>query len=70
MEAGWSAVLRLPRRGGDGELAERVVAGGGGGGASGVVLWDGGGERVVVSLIGPEAEFAEGVRVIDVNGDG
>ena len=39
VEAGWSAVLRLPQLG-LGMRRRAVVAGGGRGGASGVVLWD------------------------------
>jgi aspartate/methionine/tyrosine aminotransferase len=64
VEAGWSAILRLPRRGGVGELAERLVR------EAGVVVHPGSfygmaeDGRVVVSLIGPEGEFAEGVRVL------
>ena len=51
VEAGWSAILRLPQMGWDRDVAGSVVAGGGGGGASGVVLWDcrigtGGGEFI------------------------
>ena len=61
MEAGWSAVLRLPQRSGDVamELLDR-----------GVVVHPGEfygiGERgrVVVSLIVGEAEFGEGMRVV------
>ena len=64
MEAGWSAILRLPLRRGVGELAERLVC------EAGVVVHPGSfygmaeDGRVVVSLIGPEGEFAEGVRVL------
>jgi aspartate/methionine/tyrosine aminotransferase len=64
VEAGWSAILRLPLRRGAGELAERLVR------EAGVVVHPGSfygmaeDGRVVVSLIGPEAEFAEGVRVL------
>ncbi len=64
VEAGWSAILRLPRRGGMGELAERLVR------EAGVVVHPGSfygmaeDGRVVVSLLGPEGEFAEGVRVL------
>jgi alanine-synthesizing transaminase len=64
VEAGWSAILRLPLRRGVGELAERLVR------EAGVVVHPGSfygmaeDGRVVVSLIGPEAEFAEGVRVL------
>ena len=62
VEAGWSAVLRLAQRGPAGDLALEVLR------AVGVVLHPGSfygmseGGRVVVSLIGPAAEFAEGVR--------
>jgi alanine-synthesizing transaminase len=64
MEAGWSAILRLPLRRGVVELAERLVR------EVGVVVHPGSfygmaeDGRVVVSLIGPEAEFAKGVRVL------
>jgi len=64
VEAGWSAILRLPLRRGAGELAERLVR------EAGVVVHPGSfygmaeDGRVVVSLIGPEGEFAEGVRVL------
>jgi alanine-synthesizing transaminase len=64
VEAGWSAILRLSLRRGVGELAERLVR------EVGVVVHPGSfygmaeDGRVVVSLIGPEAEFAEGVRVL------
>jgi alanine-synthesizing transaminase len=64
VEAGWSAILRLPQRGGMGELAERLVR------EAEVVVHPGSfygmaeDGRVVVSLIGPEGEFAEGVRVL------
>jgi alanine-synthesizing transaminase len=64
VEAGWSAILRLPLRRGTGGVAERLVR------EAGVVVHPGSfygmaeDGRVVVSLIGPEAEFAEGVRVL------
>ena len=63
-EAGWSAILRLPLRRGVGGVAERLVR------EVGVVVHPGSfygmaeDGRVVVSLIGPEVEFAEGVRVL------
>jgi aspartate/methionine/tyrosine aminotransferase len=64
VEAGWSAIVRLPRRGLGGDLAERLVR------EAGVVVHPGSfygraeDGRVVVSLIGPEAEFAEGIRLL------
>jgi len=64
MEAGWSAILRLPLRRGAGEMVEGLVR------KAGVVVHPGSfygmaeDGRVVVSLIGPEAEFAKGVRVL------
>jgi alanine-synthesizing transaminase len=64
MEAGWSAILRLPLRRGAVGLAERLLR------DVGVVVHPGSfygmaeDGRVVVSLIGPEGEFAEGVRVL------
>jgi alanine-synthesizing transaminase len=63
VEAGWSAILRLEQRGGAGaDLAVEMLR------LTGVVVHPGsfygmaGGGSVVVSLIGPAAEFAEGVR--------
>jgi alanine-synthesizing transaminase len=63
VEAGWSAILRLEQRGGTGaDLAVEMLR------MTGVVVHPGsfygmaGGGSVVVSLIGPAAEFAEGVR--------
>jgi alanine-synthesizing transaminase len=61
VEAGWSAILRLPQRGGHGDSAERLLR------EAGVVVHPGSfygiGEsgRVVVSLLGLEGEFAEGI---------
>lgn len=64
-EAGWSAILRLSWVGGRGEVAEELLR------KAGVVVHPGSfygiaeGGRVVVSLLGPEGEFAEGMRRID-----
>ncbi len=63
VEAGWCAVLGLPACVGDVDCAERLVR------ERGVVVHPGGfygmaeGNRVVVSLIGPAGEFAEGMRL-------
>ena len=63
-EAGWSAILRLRQRSGDGEPAERLLK------EAGVVVHPGSfygiGEagRVVVSLLGREADFREGIEAI------
>ncbi len=62
VEAGWCAIVRLRQRGAVGELAVEVLR------QAGVVVHPGAfygleqGGWVVVSLIGPAAEFAEGVR--------
>jgi aspartate/methionine/tyrosine aminotransferase len=62
VEGGWSAIVRLEQRGGVGNLAVEVLRG------TGVVVHPGAfygiaaGGNVVVSLIVPEGEFAEGVR--------
>ena len=61
-EAGWSAVAALRGWAGEGDLAEWLVR------ERGVVVHPGGfygmaePNRVVVSLIGPEADFNEGMR--------
>jgi alanine-synthesizing transaminase len=61
VEAGWSAILRLPQRSGSGEVAEELLR------EVGVVVHPGAfygiaeAGRVVVSLIGPAAEFRAGV---------
>ena len=67
VEAGWSAILRLPQRG-SGDVAERLLQ------EAGVVVHPGAfygiGEvgRVVVSLLGPVTGFREGVdRIIQIN---
>jgi len=63
-EAGWSAIVRLPLRGGRGDIAGELLA------EAGVVVHPGSfygiGEpgRIVVSLIGRTEEFAEGVALI------
>lgn len=62
VEAGWSAVLKMPRVSGEGRLAERIVR------EAGVVTHPGGfygmaeGNRLVLSLLGPVERFAEGVQ--------
>jgi alanine-synthesizing transaminase len=64
VEAGWSAILRLPQMGGDRDLAEMLL------GEVGVVVHPGSFYgiaelgRVVVSLLGFEQEFAEGLERI------
>jgi aspartate/methionine/tyrosine aminotransferase len=64
VEAGWSAILRLPQRSGGGEVAEELLR------EVGVVVHPGAfygiaeTGRVVVSLIGPAAEFRAGMRWI------
>jgi alanine-synthesizing transaminase len=61
VEAGWSAILRLPQRSGGGEVAEELLR------EVGVVVHPGAfygiaeAGRVVVSLIGPAAEFRAGM---------
>ena len=62
VEAGWNAVLRLPQRGSSASLAEELLR------AVGVVVHPGsfyglaGDHHVVVSLIGPTADFRSGVE--------
>jgi len=70
VEAGWCAILRLPRLGVEGEIAEVLLR------KHGVVVHPGSfygiaeGGRVVVSLIGPEEEFAAGMeRITAVGGN-
>jgi alanine-synthesizing transaminase len=64
VEAGWSAILRLPQRGGYLEPAEQLLR------QAGVVAHPGSfygisdAGRVVLSLLGPEGEFAEGMEGI------
>jgi aspartate/methionine/tyrosine aminotransferase len=64
VEAGWSAILRLPQRSGGGEVAEELLR------EAGVVVHPGAfygiaeAGRVVVSLIGPAAAFREGMERI------
>ncbi len=61
VEAGWSAILRLPQVG-EGEAAEMLLR------EVGVVVHPGSfygiaeTGRVVVSLLGPEGEFREGLE--------
>jgi aspartate/methionine/tyrosine aminotransferase len=61
VEAGWSAILRLPQRSGSGEVAEELLR------EVGVMVHPGAfygiveAGRVVVSLIGPAAEFRAGI---------
>jgi alanine-synthesizing transaminase len=61
-DAGWSAVIGLPRCVGEADFAERMVR------ERGVILHPGsfygmGGTRAVVSLIGSPDEFLEGIRI-------
>ena len=64
VEAGWSAILRLPQRSGGGDVAEELLR------AADVVVHPGSfygiaeTGRVVVSLIGVVEEFAEGMQRI------
>jgi alanine-synthesizing transaminase len=61
VEAGWSAILRMPQRGGGGEVAEELLR------EAGVVVHPGSfygiaeAGRVVVSLLGSAAEFGVGI---------
>lgn len=63
VEAGWSAILRLPQMG-EGEAAERLLR------EVGVVVHPGSfygipeSGRVVISLLGPEGDFREGLERI------
>jgi aspartate/methionine/tyrosine aminotransferase len=65
VEAGWSAILRLPQQSGSADLAERLVW------EAGVVVHPGsfygipGGHYVVVSLLGPAAAFLRGVEKLN-----
>lgn len=67
VEAGWTAILRLPRLEDGDALAMRLLQ------ESGVVVQPGSfygiaeGGRVVVSLITPAASFSEGMRLIRAN---
>jgi aspartate/methionine/tyrosine aminotransferase len=62
--AGWSAILRLPQMGGDRDMAQMLLR------DAGVVVHPGSfygiaeSGRVVVSLLGPIGEFAEGLERI------
>jgi alanine-synthesizing transaminase len=64
VDAGWSAILRLPQMGGDRDIAEMLLR------ETGVVVHPGSfygipeSGRVVVSLLGAEQEFAEGLERI------
>jgi aspartate/methionine/tyrosine aminotransferase len=64
VEAGWSAILRLPQMGRDRDVAEILLR------EAGVVVHPGSfygiaeSGRVVVSLLGVEQEFAEGLERI------
>jgi aspartate/methionine/tyrosine aminotransferase len=64
VEAGWSAILRLPQKVADEDIAERLVR------EAGVVVHPGafygiaGVGRVVVSLLGQSEEFEEGITRI------
>jgi aspartate/methionine/tyrosine aminotransferase len=61
LEAGWSAILRLPQMGFEGEVSDRLLE-------LGVVVHPGSfygiteGGRVVVSLIGRTEELGEGLK--------
>jgi alanine-synthesizing transaminase len=61
VEAGWSAILRLPQMGGEGDVSERLLR------EAGVVVHPGAfygipeTGRVVVSLLGPVDEFRKGL---------
>jgi alanine-synthesizing transaminase len=63
-EAGWSAILRLPQMGWDGRVAEMLLR------EAGVIVHPGSfygiaeSGRVVVSLLGFEQEFGEGLECI------
>ena len=63
MEAGWSAILRLPQRG-DTDAAEELLQKAGVISHPGSFYGIGEAGRVVVSLLGPAAEFAEGMSRI------
>ncbi len=62
VEAGWSAILRLPQKGAEEDMAERLLR------EAGVIVHPGvfygiaGFGRVVVSLLGPVLEFGEGIQ--------
>ncbi|WP_433964703.1 pyridoxal phosphate-dependent aminotransferase [Tunturiibacter gelidiferens] len=64
LDAGWSAILRLPQRLGEEDVAGRLLR------EAGVVVHPGSfygiseAGRVVVSLLGPAGEFAEGISRI------
>jgi aspartate/methionine/tyrosine aminotransferase len=64
VDAGWSAILRLPQLGGDRDIAESLVR------EIGVIVHPGSfygiaeSGRVVVSLLGAEEEFAKGLERI------
>jgi alanine-synthesizing transaminase len=64
VEAGWSAILRLPQKLAEEDMAERLLR------EAGVIVHPGafygiaGVGRVVVSLLGPMREFGEGIQRI------
>jgi alanine-synthesizing transaminase len=66
VEAGWSAILRLPQNVAEEDTAERLLR------EAGVIVHPGafygiaGVGRVVVSLLGPMLEFGEGIQRIKV----
>jgi alanine-synthesizing transaminase len=70
VEAGWSAILRMPQRGGGGEVAEGLLR------EAGVVVHPGSfygiaeAGRVVVSLLGSAAEFGVGIGRLALWGKG
>jgi alanine-synthesizing transaminase len=70
VEAGWSAILRMPQRGGGGEVAEELLR------EAGVVVHPGSfygiaeAGRVVVSLLGSAAEFGVGIGRLALWGKG
>ncbi len=65
VEAGWSAVVAVPQRLGSGSLTQRLIE------ECGVVTHPAsfygmaGAHRLVVSLIGPEADFRKGIALLD-----
>jgi aspartate/methionine/tyrosine aminotransferase len=64
VEAGWSAILRLPQKLADEEMAERLLREGGVVVHPGAFYGIAGVGRVVVSLLGPMLEFGEGIQRI------
>jgi aspartate/methionine/tyrosine aminotransferase len=64
VEAGWSAILRLPQKLAEEDLAERLLREGGVIVHPGAFYGIAGVGRVVVSLLGPMREFGEGIQKI------